>query len=74
MSNQPNGIPAKLVPVLPPPGDYPALGSGNRVSWFCNGHTYTVETEDYVKGINCPCTVTVGTDQTYWVNYARGNR
>ena len=71
MSNQPKGIPAKLMPVRPPPGEYPALGSGNKVSWFCNGHTFVVETEDYVKGIDCPCTVTVLSDHTYWVDYSR---
>jgi hypothetical protein len=64
------GLSAKLVPVRPPPGEYAALGCGNKVQWLCNGHTFTVETEDYVKGIDCPCTVTVLEDQTYWVDYA----
>lgn len=71
MNNQQNGMPAKLVPIQPPPGEYAALGCGNKVQWVCNGHTFTVETEDYVKGIDCPCTVTVTDDHTYWVDYSR---
>lgn len=65
------GMPAKLLPIQPPPGEYLALGSGNKISWMCSGHTFTVETEDYVKGINCPCVVTVTEKHSYWVDYTR---
>ena len=48
--------PARLIQHLPP-GEYPALACGNVVVVNTPEHKFVVQTEDYVKGIDCPCVV-----------------
>jgi hypothetical protein len=53
---EPRPTPARLVSI--PSGQYAGKASGNRV--VVDGeHKFVVETETYVKGISCPCTVIV---------------
>ena len=51
---------ATLLQPVPAPGTYKALATGNHVKFHDrNGGYFTVLTEDYVKGMDCPCTVEV---------------
>ena len=58
---------AQLVSI--PSGEYVGKASGNRV--VVDGEfKFVVQTEDYVKGIDCPCTVIVDAGSNrYWVVY-----
>lgn len=58
---------AQLVSI--PSGEYVGKASGNQV--VVDGKfKFVVQTEDYVKGIDCPCTVIVDAGSNrYWVVY-----
>lgn len=58
---------AQLVSV--PSGEYVGKASGNRVV-VDGDYKFVLQTENYVKGIDCPCTVIVDAGSNrYWVVY-----